>query len=573
MESTSVVQNASPGSICEIHNLYRTKRDQDGNTSWTKEFPEDLIQPAEGAESSAYALVVKNTKCYDGHKRLQIHSIHVQSELLKKFLIPVLAKYPGITMLLDRVEFKKPFKPFVHRWKEFVSAREAEQDPSTKQHVDLLYGALKAELEDTIARKSDLLANGVVTHDLLWALFQPGDTVFTGVVDARPRAFTCGSGDIDSKGIFRLNGSYVEFDGSISLPPKYHKDKAAIQEQLIARGKLWESFKGYHYRQYDGAGKGSFLGRQIKFNVKGRIVIDTDAYCTFNPDEDIYLSSAISNKLFNDERLIATPVLRGYALKEKKWLEFFVDNVSGITWNTRAFESLVLPERQHHLKKLILAVAKSSSKKLDDFDDVFQGKGRGVIMLLSGPPGVGKTLTAEGVAEVMKVPLYVLSAGDLGTNPSQVEESLKDILTIVPRWGAVLLLDEADVFMEARNSADLARNELVSIFLRVLEYYEGILFLTSNRAKNMDPAFESQIHVSIRYPELDATSRKQIWTQFIGDSNLRNVCEDELAELAELELNGRQIKNILRTAHLLAQEQNTGISYEDIKAVLDLRSI
>lgn len=493
--STPIVQNASPGSICEIHNLYRTNRDRDGNTSWTTELPEDLIQPAEGAESSAYALVVKNTKCYDGRKSLQIHSIRVQSEPLKKFLTPVLAKYPGITMLLDRVEFKQPFKPFVHRWKEFVTAREAEQDPSTKQHVDLLYGALKTELEDTIARKSDLMANGVVTHDLLWALFQPGDTIFTGVVDGRPRAFICGSGDIDSKGNFELKGSYVDFDGAhfglarhdfrlphfegtcpitdLSVfPLEYHKDKAAIRELLIDRGKLWESFKGYHYRQYDGAGKGYFFGRQIKFNIKGRIVIDTDAFNTFNPDEEIYLHSTTSNELSDAERLIATPVLRGYALKEKKWLEFFVGNVSDITWNSRAFESLVLPERQHHLKKLILAVAKSSSKKLDDFDDVVQGKGRGVIMLLSGPPGVGKTLTAEGVAEVMKVPLYVLSAGDLGTNPSDVEDRLKDILKIVPRWGAVLLLDEADVFMEARNSTDLARNELVSIFLRVLEYYE-----------------------------------------------------------------------------------------------------
>jgi predicted ATP-dependent protease len=59
----------------------------------------------------------------------------------------------------------------------------------------------------------------------------------------------------------------------------------------------------------------------------------------------------------------------------------------------------------------------------------------------------------------------------------------------------------------------------------------------------------------------------------MGDSNLRKVSDDELEELAKLELNGRQIKNILRTAHLLAQEQDTGISYEDIKAVLDLRSI
>ena len=101
-------------------------------------------------------------------------------------------------------------------------------------------------------------------------------------------------------------------------------------------------------------------------------------------------------------------------------------------------------------------------------------------MQLSGPPGVGKTLTAESVAEVMKVPLYVMSAGDLGTTARSVEGNLKDILRMVPKWDAVLLLDEADVFMEARSATDLQRNELVSIFLRMLEYYE-VSFLTIKR--------------------------------------------------------------------------------------------
>lgn len=135
----------------------------------------------------------------------------------------------------------------------------------------------------------------------------------------------------------------------------------------------------------------------------------------------------------------------------------------------------MLPPAQQDLKKLILSFTKARSKKLGVFDDVVQGKGRGIITLLSGPPGVGKTLTAESVAEALKVPLYVLSAGDLGTSAVTVEEKLKDVLAIVPKWGAVLLLDEADVFMEARNTTDLARNELVSIFLRLLEYYEVCL--------------------------------------------------------------------------------------------------
>lgn len=189
-------------------------------------------------------------------------------------------------------------------------------------------------------------------------------------------------------------------------------------------------------------------------------------------NEAVSLSSRASGTLSDDERLVSTPILRGYSLNSKRWLEFYVDGVKDIVWNSRAFESLVLPPAQQNLKKLILGFAKARSKNLGDFDDVVQGKGRGIITLLGGPPGVGKTLTAESVAEALKVPLYVLSAGDLGTNAVGVEEKLKDVLEIVPKWGAVLLLDEADVFMETRNTADLARNELVSIFLRLLEYYE-----------------------------------------------------------------------------------------------------
>jgi len=90
-------------------------------------------------------------------------------------------------------------------------------------------------------------------------------------------------------------------------------------------------------------------------------------------------------------------------------------------------------------------------------------------MLLSGPPGVGKTLTAESVAEEMRAPLYTISAGDLGTEPQGVEAALGNILEMNTKWNAVLLLDEADVFLEARSAHDLERNKMVSIFLRLLE--------------------------------------------------------------------------------------------------------
>ncbi len=196
---------------------------------------------------------------------------------------------------------------------------------------------------------------------------------------------------------------------------------------------------------------------------------------------------------------------RGYSLKLKKWLDFFVEQVAEIEWNTDAFDRLVLPQDQ---KELILAFSESQLGGAGaGFDDVVAGKGRGIICLLSGPPGVGKTLTAEAVAESLQVPLHTISSGDLGSQPWEVERGLSRILDLVARWRAILLLDECDVFLEARSAHDLERNKVVSIFLRTLEYYEGIMFMTTNRADNMDAAFQSRIHVSLAYPDLTADSR------------------------------------------------------------------
>lgn len=208
------------------------------------------------------------------------------------------------------------------------------------------------------------------------------------------------------------------------------------------------------------------------YRAKSRIIIDAEAFNIFHPCKGISVYGRLPDKLEDEQKMAASLMVHGYSLKDKEWLSFYLDCSREIEWDSQAFGSLVLPQEQENLKDLILAIAKSQSKQMDNFDDVVQGKGRGIIMQLSGPPGVGKTLTAESVAEVMQVPLYVMSAGDLGTNADAVEGSLKNILRMIPKWGAVLLLDEADVFMEARSATDLQRNELVSIFLRMLEYYE-----------------------------------------------------------------------------------------------------
>ncbi|KAK8189296.1 P-loop containing nucleoside triphosphate hydrolase protein [Phyllosticta capitalensis] len=233
--------------------------------------------------------------------------------------------------------------------------------------------------------------------------------------------------------------------------------------------------------------------------------------------------------------------------------------MSNFEWNTTVFDSLVMDE---NLKDIIYRLVKAHTSLCPGFDDFIKGKGRGLIGLLQGPPGSGKTLTAEAIAETAEKPLYVVSSGALGSAPGEIHQNLTNILRLAAHWGAVLLLDEADVFLAKRNLVDLNRNAIVSVFLRELEYYQGILLLTTNQAQIIDDAFQSRMHFFHSYPSLDFSARKRIWQDFIaraqGNQTDIHVDVDEtgIEKLAKLRLNGRQIKNAMGIAMTLAPSEN-----------------
>ncbi|KAK1516996.1 uncharacterized protein CCOS01_12545 [Colletotrichum costaricense] len=246
--------------------------------------------------------------------------------------------------------------------------------------------------------------------------------------------------------------------------------------------------------------------------------------------------------------LLLPATIHGFNLKEKRWVNLFVDNIHEVDWNHRAFDRLVLDVK---IKEMIRALVdvQTSAKKMDD---IITGKGNGLIILLHGSPGTGKTLTAESVAEIAEKPLYRVTCGDI-----------------------VLLLDEADVFLEERTMADLQRNSLVSVFLRLLEYYEGILILTSNRVGTFDEAFKSRIQVAIHYDNLTKMSRKAIWQNFFDmieestdeDANMPEL-QRRLDQLASEEMNGRQIRNALLTARQLAKHRKERLDWEHLSQVI-----
>jgi len=268
------------------------------------------------------------------------------------------------------------------------------------------------------------------------------------------------------------------------------------------------------------------------------------------------------------------PCVIGFSLTAKAWGDCLVDGLEDIQFSEDVFDRLVLPDDRKRLIKALVKYSPPSSSPLPkskassgggghNFQDLIQGKGEGTVFLLYGPPGVGKTLTAEAVAEALHRPLYSLSMGTLGTTADDLERRLTEILRLSSKWNAIILLDEADSFLERRSStSSLERNAMVSVMLQLVEYFSGILFLTSNRMDSLDPAFQTRITLSLPYHDLTQGGRQKIWDNLLHTSGVLSPIDIDTSELAKHPLNGREIKNALRLALALAAEEDRPLNHK-----------
>jgi len=110
-----------------------------------------------------------------------------------------------------------------------------------------------------------------------------------------------------------------------------------------------------------------------------------------------------------------------------------------------------------------------------------------------------------------------------------------------------LLLDEADVFLEERAPKDMVRNGVVSVFLRTMEYCQGIMILTTNRVSHFDPAALSRIHLKVKYDDLKSKARCEVWGHCLARAGTSygaaRVSADELERLSNAHLNGREVRS------------------------------
>lgn len=236
-----------------------------------------------------------------------------------------------------------------------------------------------------------------------------------------------------------------------------------------------------------------------------------------------------------------------FDLKRHLRLSTHINNLTPYVF-TDISENLVLPDEEKDLVKILVR------HEDGDFSDIIAGKSGGATVMLCGPPGTGKTLTAEVFAESEKKALYSVQCAQLGTDAEELEKILMHVFARANRWNAVLLLDEADVYVRCRGS-DLNQNAIVGTFLRLLEYHTGILFMTTNIANDIDDAILSRCIARINYVSPVREKQRLIW-QVLLKSNKLTVSDKELDLILDecTGMSGRDIKNVLKLTMMTSKK-------------------
>lgn len=261
------------------------------------------------------------------------------------------------------------------------------------------------------------------------------------------------------------------------------------------------------------------------------------------------------------------PYLKCFDLDKHMWVKMHVENLLDYPWDDSLINKLILPDRHKKLINILMAQTSSS------VEDIIKGKMAGVIVVATGVPGTGKTLTAEIFSESIKKALYVVQCSQLGLDVSSIESNLKGILARAQRWNAILAIDESDVYIRKR-ADDLQQNAIVGVFLRLIEYYRGIMFMTSNRGDCIDDAILSRATAWIKYELPDEDLSKQIWrvqaTNYkiqLTDEDIQNLV-DRLSQIS-----GRSIRNILKLTNMLSTTTEETITVDSILEISDFQAI
>lgn len=445
------------GEKCEFK-IYRHNTKKDG-----KRAVEIISKPFEDQsldeQDSPYALVIN--RYFDEKSQIEKTTLNINSSWLVRVFREVIGSYPTVPAdFQSPFQLESPFQILLHHWEDLDQRRQTTQNAEERMHLNLLFDFLVNELGSERERLLGMMRKNQITFKTAWAIFRPGDLVYTSFM-GHPWLLRCqktayeenakrgpyldvhcifcdqnGSVEGQAKKLFKIyqkESFGAENPATITDLPVYGRrfvqGQEGLEERLIKRGRKFLSLKGMSVKAYDGPanylkepyhrlydpGMADWPGVWLPYTELGRVVVDRK---TFQQEQ---ISNAVNVQAQEVDPMLCPPYEYGFSLARKEWAKLLVDCLDEISWADNVWDSLIVGDRQ----KLVLQSLVSSHSYPDDARDQMRQKGKGLVVLLYGTPGSGKTLTAETAAEGTRKALIMTSLGELNKEDRYARFSLQ----------------------------------------------------------------------------------------------------------------------------------------------------
>jgi 5'-deoxynucleotidase YfbR-like HD superfamily hydrolase len=451
--ATTNGSQASPqpfGSKCEFKAYHETIKD---GVPKSEHIPEPFAEYENQSDDNAYALIIKRTFAQGEPKKttLTVNSPHV----LKAFRDVVRSYDPVASDFTSSMNLQSPFGMLVHYWDELDEYRRALTQADGREHLDLLFEFMNRELKAERDEALKMIQKGQIAFKNAWFIYRPGDILYQEFM-GEPWLLVCTKAvyedDPEAGPYLEIHQMYTDHNGTtvgnaahvvkllqrnvfpqenpvaitgLSVyPRKFAQVGDSLEQQLKVRGEQFLALKDSLTVRYNGlarwlksppddyysASDCNFRGVWLPYTETGRVILDRK---TFGEENRM---NRVKVKLAEPKPWLCPPFTLGYSLSHKRWIHLLVQNIQDPGWIPNTWDSLILPQKE----KLLLQSLVTSHVYSDKPRDQAQQKGKGLVVLLHGTPGSGKTLTAEVAAEASKKALVSTSVGELNQKSRQV---------------------------------------------------------------------------------------------------------------------------------------------------------
>jgi len=238
----------------------------------------------------------------------------------------------------------------------------------------------------------------------------------------------------------------------------------------------------------------------------------------------------------------------------------------------RTWDDLVLPQYEFDRVQMVAARYRNRDVVMDEwgFKPI---PSAGVVAMFTGPPGTGKTMSAEVIASDLKLDLFKVNLATMVSKfIGETEKNLEELFEAADTGNVVLLFDEADSIFgkrsEVSNSNDRYANLEVSYLLQRIERFDGLVILTTNLKSNVDAAFLRRINLTVDFQTPNLVERKRLWSRVIPEVAPRSDLDLEF--LSKFKITGADIRSVALTAAFRAADAGVPISMKEmVLALLD----